>query len=230
VEDAEGAFLRGSLKANDEAAGREAEERREVMADIAELNEALSWLAKRQGRITFTAALDRIDRPEPPAPMIAVQVANTTEAKGVQECYATARIDAGKVVDALLAAVREVQEQAAKKNRYKQRSELLGAPAAASVPAIPEEGNIISSAPGEFILAGWCSKCGGQVHIVCTSEQAKTSQAQADFFDHRSTSECFRSQMKESPNSTRKPTRYDIRPNAPDAGPSQAKPDRTDDE
>jgi hypothetical protein len=62
------------------------------------------------------------------------------------------------------------------------------------------------------ILAGFCSKCGGPVNVLCTAEQSTTS-FKAGFFDHPSASDCFRSQKEGEPDSCRvKPIIYDIRP------------------
>jgi hypothetical protein len=80
--------------------------------DIDELNEALLWLAERQGKITFGVNLEnRLNDVQLPAPVVAVEAMSATEEEveqGKQDwnpCLGTAQIDAGNAVGALLAAI-----------------------------------------------------------------------------------------------------------------------------
>jgi hypothetical protein len=82
-----------------------------------ELNEALLWLAKRQGRVSFSVDLhDRRKDLDPPAPVVRVEAMTVTveEAEAGVACDADAayaRIDAGNVAGALLAAIHALRRR-----------------------------------------------------------------------------------------------------------------------
>jgi hypothetical protein len=84
---------------------------------IAEINDALLWLAERQGKISFGVGwTDRSDGLEPPAAVVKVEAMSVTdeeERQGVhfKPRFAAVQIDAGNVLGALLAAIAEAQKQ-----------------------------------------------------------------------------------------------------------------------
>ncbi len=80
-----------------------------------ELNEALLWLAERQGRISFSVDLhDRLNSADPPTPTVVVEAISVTaqeaeEGAECEPCYASAQITAGNIVGALLAAINKAR-------------------------------------------------------------------------------------------------------------------------
>jgi hypothetical protein len=88
--------------------------------DIQELNEALFWLAEREGKISFSITLESsLKGLNPPDPTIEVEAlslpvaqAEETQGDGAFLCEGWCTISGGNVVGALLTAIKAAQKAA----------------------------------------------------------------------------------------------------------------------